>query len=104
MTLAMIDAFPQFRDRDLYFTGESYAGLYIPMVADRLLNNTAESKAHGVNFKGPFKRMLVRLGVLHAPGLVQTNASSLGRVARTWLGPNEEEFAWACCTHLAWFK
>ena len=38
--------------RDLYFTGESYAGLYIPMVSDRILNNTAEAKAHGVNLKG----------------------------------------------------
>ena len=28
------------------------AGLYIPMLADRILNNTAESKAHGVNIQG----------------------------------------------------
>eukprot|EP01051_Picozoa_sp_SAG22_P030154 SAG22_NODE_11546_length_479_cov_1.771053_1_plen_159_part_11 len=52
MTLAFFDAFPDFKEREVYFTGESYAGLYIPMLADRILNNTAESKAHGVNLAG----------------------------------------------------
>ena len=52
MTLAFFDAFPEFKNRELYFTGESYAGLYIPMLSDRILNNTAEAKAHGVNLQG----------------------------------------------------
>ena len=52
MALAFFDAFPAFHGRDLFFTGESYAGLYIPMLADRILNNSVEAKAHGVNIQG----------------------------------------------------
>ena len=33
-------------------TDTSDAGLYIPMVSDRILNNTAEVQAHGVNLQG----------------------------------------------------
>jgi carboxypeptidase C (cathepsin A) len=41
MTLAFFDKFPEFKERELYFTGESYAGLYIPMLSDRCGHDTS---------------------------------------------------------------
>ena len=32
--------------------GWNNAGLYIPMLSDRILNHTVEAKAHGVNLAG----------------------------------------------------
>ncbi len=31
---------------------ESYAGLYIPMLSDRILNNTAEAKVNPIHLQG----------------------------------------------------
>jgi len=39
--------FPEFEGRDLYLTGESYAGVYVPTLAVRVLNGTLP-----VNFQG----------------------------------------------------
>jgi carboxypeptidase C (cathepsin A) len=40
--------YPQFKVVDLYLTGESYAGVYIPMFGDKILNGNANFT---INFK-----------------------------------------------------
>ncbi|CEG45306.1 serine protease family [Plasmopara halstedii] len=40
--------FKELKDREFYITGESYAGMYIPYLVDRLVNDPLE----GVNLKG----------------------------------------------------
>ncbi|KAI3505075.1 hypothetical protein L1887_26961 [Cichorium endivia] len=44
--------FPSFRSRDLYLTGESYAGHYIPQLAIALLDHNAHSTGFKFNIKG----------------------------------------------------
>ncbi|KAL3513810.1 hypothetical protein ACH5RR_026527 [Cinchona calisaya] len=44
--------FPSFRSRDLFLTGESYAGHYIPQFAIVLLDHNAYSKDFKFNIKG----------------------------------------------------
>merc|ERR1712192_213795 len=36
---AFFEAFPEERSRDLYISGESYAGVYVPMLANRVLKH-----------------------------------------------------------------
>lgn len=45
---AFYKAFPEFKDNDLYLTGESYAGQYTPNIAHFILNN----KGYADNLKG----------------------------------------------------
>ncbi|CAJ0963501.1 unnamed protein product, partial [Mesorhabditis belari] len=59
---ALIDffnKFPDFRDRDFYITGESYAGVYLPMVGAKIVKD----KQNFPNFKG----MAIGNGALNWP-------------------------------------
>lgn len=49
--LGFYTKYPDFKGRDLYITGESYAGHYIPFITSRLLQSEPV-KAVGVNLKG----------------------------------------------------
>ncbi|XP_057987120.1 serine carboxypeptidase-like 42 isoform X2 [Hevea brasiliensis] len=44
--------FPEFKSRELFLTGESYAGHYIPQLADALLDHNARSTGFKFNIKG----------------------------------------------------
>ncbi|XWS23599.1 hypothetical protein CRYUN_Cryun28dG0028700 [Craigia yunnanensis] len=44
--------FPEFKSRELFLTGESYAGHYIPQLADVLLDHNAHSTGFKFNIKG----------------------------------------------------
>ncbi|XP_010530237.1 PREDICTED: serine carboxypeptidase-like 42 [Tarenaya hassleriana] len=44
--------FPEFKSRDLFLTGESYAGHYIPQLAEVILNYNARSTGFKFNVKG----------------------------------------------------
>ena len=54
--IAIIDffnKFPSLRDKDLYISGESYAGIYIPMLAYEILQyNEKVSDSHKIKLKG----------------------------------------------------
>ncbi|KAL9245103.1 hypothetical protein vseg_018791 [Gypsophila vaccaria] len=44
--------FPEYKSRDLFLTGESYAGHYIPQLAVTILDHNARSRASKLNLKG----------------------------------------------------
>ncbi|KAL0908240.1 hypothetical protein M5K25_022725 [Dendrobium thyrsiflorum] len=48
------EKFPEFKTRDLFLTGESYAGHYIPQLAIVLLNHNKHSTNFKFNIKGVF--------------------------------------------------
>ena len=45
--LAFFKAFPERQNNDFYISGESYAGVYIPMFADNLIQHNAAAVNHG---------------------------------------------------------
>lgn len=54
--LEMLEKFPEINKNDLYISGESYAGIYVPKLAQRLdhyiQHNSQRSNAYVPNFKG----------------------------------------------------
>ena len=51
--LKWLERFPQYKTRDLFITGESYAGHYIPQLAHVILSHSKLHKNHTViNLKG----------------------------------------------------
>ncbi|KAL5843831.1 hypothetical protein ACOSQ4_009789 [Xanthoceras sorbifolium] len=50
--LKWFEKFPELKSRELFLTGESYAGHYIPQLADVLLDHNARSTGFKFNIKG----------------------------------------------------
>lgn len=51
--LNWLERFPQYKDRDFYISGESYAGHYVPQLADRVYEGNKDKKASTyINLKG----------------------------------------------------
>lgn len=50
--LKWYEKFPDFKSRELFLTGESYAGHYIPQLAEVLLDHNAQSTNFKFNIKG----------------------------------------------------
>ncbi|KAM7516706.1 hypothetical protein LguiA_006289 [Lonicera macranthoides] len=46
-----MERFPRYKNREVYITGESYAGHYVPQLAREILNYNVNSK-HKINLKG----------------------------------------------------
>lgn len=46
-----MERFPRYKGRDVYLTGESYAGHYVPQLAKAIITYNAKSK-HPINLKG----------------------------------------------------
>ena len=49
--LKFYEKFPAFKNRDLYITGESYAGHYVPYVSEKVMSSTT-CKDAGINLAG----------------------------------------------------
>ncbi|KAI3446020.1 hypothetical protein Pfo_002685 [Paulownia fortunei] len=47
-----LERFPEYKTRDLYITGESYAGHYVPQLADLILQNNKIRKQTVIKLKG----------------------------------------------------
>eukprot|EP01126_Amoeba_proteus_P015877 TRINITY_DN1721_c0_g1_i2.p1 TRINITY_DN1721_c0_g1~~TRINITY_DN1721_c0_g1_i2.p1 ORF type:complete len:438 (+),score=58.94 TRINITY_DN1721_c0_g1_i2:322-1635(+) len=58
-----LTSYPKFRSNDFYITGESYAGVYIPWLAQRVVNGNLKG-----TFKIPLKGIMVGNGVSNADG------------------------------------
>uniref|UniRef100_A0A1J3JXR6 Carboxypeptidase n=1 Tax=Noccaea caerulescens TaxID=107243 RepID=A0A1J3JXR6_NOCCA len=50
--LRWFDKFPELKSRELFLTGESYAGHYIPQLADAILSYNSHSSGFKFNVKG----------------------------------------------------
>ncbi|KAK4477054.1 hypothetical protein RD792_016256 [Penstemon davidsonii] len=47
-----LERFPEYKTRDFYITGESYAGHYVPQLAQLILNNNKITNQTVINLKG----------------------------------------------------
>lgn len=47
-----LERFPQYKTRDFFITGESYAGHYIPELASTILTNNKNTNNTVINLKG----------------------------------------------------
>jgi serine carboxypeptidase-like clade II len=47
-----LERFPQYKTRDFYITGESYAGHYVPQLASTILHNNKLYNNTVINLKG----------------------------------------------------
>jgi serine carboxypeptidase-like clade II len=47
-----LERFPQYKTRDFYITGESYAGHYVPQLASTILHNNKLYNNTIINLKG----------------------------------------------------
>ena len=47
-----LERFPEYKTRDFYITGESYAGHYVPQLAQLILKNNEVTNQTVINLKG----------------------------------------------------
>ncbi|KAF8022264.1 hypothetical protein BT93_G2417 [Corymbia citriodora subsp. variegata] len=50
--LNWLERFPEYKNRDLYLSGESYAGHYVPQLAHDILHHNKEANQTHINLKG----------------------------------------------------
>ncbi|KAF4390145.1 hypothetical protein G4B88_005063 [Cannabis sativa] len=50
--LNWVERFPQYKGRDFYISGESYAGHYVPQLSQAIVKHNSASKEKAINLKG----------------------------------------------------
>ncbi|KAK9471386.1 Alpha/Beta hydrolase protein [Dipodascopsis tothii] len=89
------DIFPEYETDDLYIAGESYAGMYIPYIADAMLrrniNATSDSTIRELPLKGillgngwidPIRQYLAYLPFAYQSGLIQGGTAEASQVEK----------------------
>lgn len=59
-----MDRFPRYKGREVYLTGESYAGHYVPQLAREIMIHNSKSK-HPINLKGIMVRTYVYTYIIY---------------------------------------
>ena len=59
--LNWLERFPEYKNRDFYISGESYAGHYVPQLARTILHHNKKANKTLVNLKG----IIVSLSLYH---------------------------------------
>jgi serine carboxypeptidase-like clade 2 len=47
-----LERFPEYKNRAFYISGESYAGFYVPLLANAILHNNKKASKTIINLKG----------------------------------------------------
>ncbi|CAL0307058.1 unnamed protein product [Lupinus luteus] len=50
--LRWFERFPQYKRRDVFITGESYAGHYVPQLSQAIMKHNLKNKKNAINLKG----------------------------------------------------
>jgi serine carboxypeptidase-like clade 2 len=66
--------FPEYKFRDFYIAGESYAGNYIPELAATILHHQRLSQASFINFKG----------IMVGNGIMNSDTDTIGQFTYPW--------------------
>lgn len=59
--LNWLERFPQYKTRDLFITGESYAGHYVPQLASYILSRNKNTNQSVINLKGIAVSLLTKV-------------------------------------------
>ncbi|XP_057833065.2 serine carboxypeptidase II-3-like [Cryptomeria japonica] len=83
------ERFPQYKNRDFYIAGESYAGFYVPELADTILKNN-NSRTSFINLKG----------VMIGNGIMNEETDGCGSIDYAWSHAliSDEDYASQRCT------
>ncbi|XP_057843135.2 serine carboxypeptidase II-3-like [Cryptomeria japonica] len=86
--LNWLERFPQYKNREFYIAGESYAGFYIPELADTILKNN-NSRTSIINLKG----------VMIGNGIINYETDGCGMVDYLWSHAlmSDEDYAYSRC-------
>ena len=63
--LNWLERFPEYKNRDFYIAGESYAGHFVPQLAHNILSNNKKANKTLINLKGIIVSCFDKLGGLY---------------------------------------